>query len=115
MSCDFAMNAVSPSTTTVVKQRRLSRIKRVASLLFLLMVALFVVARLGQPAVPALSWLQAFAEAAMVGALADWFAVVALFRHPFGLPIPHTAILPTRKEEIAKTLGEFVVENFLIR
>ena len=113
LSCDFAMNAVSSSTTTVVKQRRLSRIKRVASLLFLLMVALFVVARLGQPAVPALSWLQAFAEAAMVGALADWFAVVALFRHPFGLPIPHTAILPTRKEEIAKTLGEFVVENFL--
>ena len=112
-ACDYTMKAVPPSPFVVAKQRRLSRTKAVASALFLLMVALFFVARLGQAAVPALSWLQAFAEAAMVGALADWFAVVALFRHPFGLPIPHTAILPTRKDEIAKTLGTFVVENFL--
>ena len=107
------MNAASPSSLVVAKQRRLFRTKAVASLLLFLMVALFFVARLGHATVPALSWLQAFAEAAMVGALADWFAVVALFRHPFGLPIPHTAILPTRKDEIAKTLGTFVVENFL--
>ena len=56
-----------------------------------------------------------FAEAAMVGALADWFAVVAIFRHPLGLPIPHTAILRQRKKEIGRTLGTFVVENFLTR
>jgi len=53
------------------------------------------------------------AEAAMVGALADWFAVTALFRHPLGLPIPHTAIVPKRKNEIGRNLQEFVTENFL--
>ena len=49
----------------------------------------------------------------MVGALADWFAVTALFRHPLGLPIPHTAIIPNRKDQIGESLGEFVEENFL--
>src|SRR3954451_10489452 len=58
-------------------------------------------------------YVRAFAEAAMVGALADWFAVSALFRHPLGLPIPHTAIIPNRKDEIGKSLGEFVETNFL--
>ncbi|QNE19145.1 DUF445 domain-containing protein [Kribbella qitaiheensis] len=53
------------------------------------------------------------AEAAMVGALADWFAVTALFRHPLGLPIPHTAIVPTRKDSLAESLEQFVTENFL--
>lgn len=77
------------------------------------MVVLFVVSRLGMHRVPWLEWSQAFAEAAMVGALADWFAVVALFRHPLGLRIPHTAILVTRKAEIAHTLGTFVASNFL--
>jgi uncharacterized membrane-anchored protein YjiN (DUF445 family) len=101
--------------TVAFKQRRLLRIKRVATLLFLAMVVLFVTSHLGRRVNPAWGWLEAFAEAAMVGALADWFAVVALFRRPFGLPIPHTAILPTRKDEIAATLGNFVVENFLNR
>jgi uncharacterized membrane-anchored protein YjiN (DUF445 family) len=58
-------------------------------------------------------YVQAAAEAAMVGALADWFAVTALFRHPLGLPIPHTAIIPRRKEALGRSLGEFVGENFL--
>ena len=58
-------------------------------------------------------YVQAAAEAAMVGALADWFAVTALFRHPLGLPIPHTAIIPHRKEALGRSLGEFVGENFL--
>src|SRR5262245_1530826 len=57
--------------------------------------------------------LTAAAEAAMVGALADWFAVTALFRHPLGLPIPHTAIVPTRKDALADSLEQFVTENFL--
>ncbi len=49
----------------------------------------------------------------MVGALADWFVVTALFRHPLGLPIPHTAIIPTKKDQLGVSLGEFVGENFL--
>jgi uncharacterized membrane-anchored protein YjiN (DUF445 family) len=58
-------------------------------------------------------WVQAFAEAAMVGALADWFAVTALFRHPLRIPIPHTAIIPKRKDQIGRSLGSFVEDNFL--
>jgi uncharacterized membrane-anchored protein YjiN (DUF445 family) len=59
------------------------------------------------------SWVRAFCEAATVGALADWFAVTALFRHPLGLPIPHTAIIPSNKERIADSLAAFVRDNFL--
>ncbi len=60
-----------------------------------------------------ISYVRATAEAAMVGALADWFAVTALFRRPLGLPIPHTAIIPTKKDLIGESLGDFVGENFL--
>ncbi|MBO0890830.1 MAG: DUF445 domain-containing protein, partial [Acidothermales bacterium] len=59
------------------------------------------------------AFLNTAAEAAMVGALADWFAVTALFRRPLGLPIPHTAIIPTRKEALGRSLEQFVAENFL--
>ena len=59
------------------------------------------------------AYVHATAEAAMVGAIADWFAVTALFRHPLGLPIPHTAIIPERKNSLARSLQEFVTENFL--
>ncbi len=62
---------------------------------------------------PAWGYVNAFAEAAMVGGLADWFAVTALFRHPLGLPIPHTAIIPENKDRIADTMGQFLRENFL--
>src|SRR5690606_28447097 len=62
---------------------------------------------------PWLGYVRAAAEGGMVGALADWFAVTALFRRPLGLPIPHTAIIPNRKDEIGRTLGEFVETNFL--
>ncbi|WP_298306289.1 DUF445 domain-containing protein [uncultured Erythrobacter sp.] len=65
------------------------------------------------PAHPAWGYVNAFAEAAMVGGLADWFAVTALFRHPLGLPIPHTAIVPSNKDRIADTMGQFLRENFL--
>jgi uncharacterized membrane-anchored protein YjiN (DUF445 family) len=58
-------------------------------------------------------WVNAGSEAAMVGALADWFAVTALFRRPLGLPIPHTALIPTRKDALGRSLQEFVAENFL--
>ncbi len=62
---------------------------------------------------PAIAYIKAFAEAAMVGGLADWFAVTALFRHPLGLPIPHTAIIPTNKNRIGDTMALFLKDNFL--
>ena len=77
---------------------RLKRMKRLPLFLLVLMAALFFVT-LHRPEAWA-GWLHAFAEAGMVGALADWFAVVALFRHPLGIPIPHTAIIPRRKNDI---------------
>lgn len=64
---------------------------------------------------PWLGWVQAFSEASMVGGLADWFAVTALFRHPMGIPIPHTAIIPERKDRVGEVLGNFVERNFLNR
>src|SRR6516225_10860285 len=62
---------------------------------------------------PWLPYARAFAEAGMVGACADWFAVVALFRHPLGVPIPHTAVVPKNKERIGRALGRFITNNFL--
>ncbi|WP_439815416.1 DUF445 domain-containing protein [Zavarzinia sp. CC-PAN008] len=92
---------------------RLAHMRRVATLLLALMAALFVLCTLALPQFPWAAWPGAFAEAAMVGALADWFAVTALFRHPLGLPIPHTAIVPRKQAQIAEGLGTFVAENFL--
>jgi uncharacterized membrane-anchored protein YjiN (DUF445 family) len=77
------------------------------------MAVLFVAARHMEPVHPAWGFLRAFAEAAMVGGLADWFAVTALFRHPLGLPIPHTAIIPENKDRIADTMAGFLRDNFL--
>jgi uncharacterized membrane-anchored protein YjiN (DUF445 family) len=85
--------------------------KRLPLLLLALMAALFFVT-LDRPEAWA-GWLHAFAEAGMVGAVADWFAVVALFRHPLGIPIPHTAIIPRRKDAIGENLARFVAEHFL--
>ncbi len=77
------------------------------------MAALFALARATAHLHPAIGFLQAFAEAAMVGGLADWFAVTALFRHPLGLPVPHTAIIPRNKDRIGDTLALFLRDNFL--
>jgi uncharacterized membrane-anchored protein YjiN (DUF445 family) len=88
----------------------------VATGLLVAMACLFALARtmLAAPgASPAWGYLRAFAEAAMVGGLADWFAVTALFRHPLGLPIPHTAIIPENKDRIADSLAGFLQSNFL--
>ena len=81
--------------------------------LLLAAVLLFIVSALFVQRHPALGYLKAFAEAATVGALADWFAVTALFRHPLGLKIPHTAILPRNQNRIADELGRFIETNFL--
>ena len=88
--------------------------KVVATGLLLVMAAVFVVSRVLEPQHHWLGYIKSFAEAAMVGGLADWFAVTALFRHPLGLPIPHTAIIPRNKDRIGEALATFLKENFLI-
>ncbi len=93
--------------------QRLAQMRRIATGLLFAMGAVFICAHLYEPAYPALAFVRAFAEAAMVGALADWFAVTALFRHPLGIPIPHTAILPRKKDRLGENLGKFVEQNFL--
>jgi uncharacterized membrane-anchored protein YjiN (DUF445 family) len=95
------------------RRRSLTRMKAVALGALLFMAVVFVFAFAFQQSVPWLAYVRAAAEGGMVGALADWFAVTALFRHPLGIPIPHTAIIPRRKDEIGRTLGEFVETNFL--
>lgn len=97
------------------KRLRLRRMKAVAGGLLLIAAAVYAIAR-WQEAAGAGAWagyVRASAEAGMVGALADWFAVTALFRHPLGLPIPHTAIIPKRKAVLGHSLGDFVGTNFL--
>src|SRR5215469_15269355 len=88
--------------------------KAVATGLLVVMAIVFAVTRAFEHLHPSLSYVKAFAEAAMVGGLADWFAVTALFRHPLGLPIPHTAIIPRNKDRIGEALASFIRENFLI-
>lgn len=92
----------------------LVRMRLVATGLLLAMAALFLLSRVIEPTYPAWGFVRAFAEAAMVGGLADWFAVTALFRHPIGLPIPHTAIVPRNKDRIGDTLAAFLRDNFLV-
>ncbi|MGB3167054.1 MAG: DUF445 domain-containing protein, partial [Alteraurantiacibacter sp.] len=84
-----------------------------ATLLLVAMAAVFVVSHRLLGGHPAWGYVNAFAEAAMVGGLADWFAVTALFRHPLGIPIPHTAIIPSNKDRIADTMAAFLRTNFL--
>jgi len=91
-----------------------ARMRLIATGLLLLMAALFLTARFFEHRHPAWGFVRAFAEAAMVGGLADWFAVTALFRHPLGLPIPHTALIPRNKDRIGDSLAAFLRDNFLI-
>lgn len=88
--------------------------KVVATGLLVVMAIVFAITRSFEQVYPSLTYVKAFAEAAMVGGLADWFAVTALFRHPLGLPIPHTAIIPRNKDRIGEALANFIRENFLI-
>jgi uncharacterized membrane-anchored protein YjiN (DUF445 family) len=95
------------------RARALGRIKVAATALLVFTATLFLVARHFEPMHWAWGYVAAFAAAATVGGLADWYAVVALFRRPLGLPIPHTAIIPRNHLRIADTLGEFIETNFL--
>ena len=101
------------SDVDLAKLQDLRRMQAIALTLLLTMVAVLAVTAVTTAAYPWTTWVQAFAEAAVVGAVADWFAVVALFRHPLGLPIAHTAIIPNNKDRIGEGLGRFVEENFL--
>ena len=91
----------------------MTAMKRVALGLLCGAAVLYGVAHALEAQHPAWGYVAAFAEAAMVGAIADWFAVVALFRHPLGLPIPHTAIIPANKDRIGAKLAGFILDNFL--
>ncbi|HET9810660.1 MAG TPA: DUF445 family protein, partial [Sphingomicrobium sp.] len=88
--------------------------KIAATGLLVAMAGLYLLSRWLEPAHPWFGFVKSFAEAAMVGGLADWFAVTALFRHPLGLPIPHTAIIPRNKDRIGEALANFINENFLV-
>jgi uncharacterized membrane-anchored protein YjiN (DUF445 family) len=103
--------ALSPADQE--RRRALRVMKGVALGALLGMALVFAISFSLQREVEWLQYVRAAAEGGMVGALADWFAVTALFRHPLGVPIPHTAIIPRRKDEIGRQLGEFVETNFL--
>ena len=100
---------------SATRARDLQKMKRLATGLLLVATVVFLVSRWWEvnSGPTWIGYVRAMAEAGMVGALADWFAVTALFRRPLGLPIPHTAIIPTKKDMIGDSLGDFVGENFL--
>lgn len=108
------MTAVAaPVPDLAARQRDIRRAKRRATGLLALVTVAFLVIAVTTEREGATGYLRAGLEAAMVGGLADWFAVVAIFRHPLGLPIPHTAVIVTRKDQFGQTLGQFVQEHFL--
>jgi uncharacterized membrane-anchored protein YjiN (DUF445 family) len=99
--------------TQAERRAELRRMRTIATMLLVLMSAIFVATRFAPASWVWAAYLGAFAEAGMVGACADWFAVVALFRRPLGLPIPHTAIVPENKKRIGAAIGRFITNNFL--
>ncbi len=114
----MARMAVTPQWTRpddAEREARLNAMKRRATGLLAVALLVFIAASLYEPQFAWLGYVRATAEASLVGGLADWFAVTALFRHPLGLPIPHTAIVATRKERIGQILGNFVQNHFLSR
>jgi uncharacterized membrane-anchored protein YjiN (DUF445 family) len=107
------MTTMQPIANPEERQRNLDRMKRRATGLLVFMAIVFVVTSLFEGRHPWLGYIRATAEASMVGGIADWFAITALFRHPLNIPIPHTAIIPNRKDRIGRSLGNFVQNNFL--
>src|SRR6202453_3834834 len=105
--------ATAQRETTAMRARQLAAARRRATALLAAVTALFVAVTAIGVHGALLGYVQAGGEAAMVGGVADWFAVTALFRRPLGLPIPHTALIVERKDQFAATLGQFVQENFL--
>ncbi|WIK81944.1 MULTISPECIES: DUF445 domain-containing protein [Micrococcus] len=107
----LGMAGVDPAVDS--RARDLRRMKAVATGLLVFLAVVFVIAFVLQEQHPWLSYVRAAAEGGMVGALADWFAVTALFRHPMGVPVPHTALIPRKKDQLGSALKDFVQENFL--
>ena len=107
---DTTMKVPESAVTDADRRRNLRRMKAVAFGLLVFAAVVFVLT-LGRGGF--WGFVNAGAEASMIGALADWFAVTALFRHPLGIPVPHTAIIPTRKDALGRSLQEFVADNFL--
>jgi uncharacterized membrane-anchored protein YjiN (DUF445 family) len=105
----------APRPDDAARQAQLDAMKRKATGLLVLAVLTFIAAGAFEPRWPWLGYLRATAEASVVGGLADWFAVTALFRHPLGIPIPHTAIIGRQKDRIGKIIGNFVQQHFLAR
>ncbi|MGJ9403293.1 DUF445 domain-containing protein [Arthrobacter sp. KK5.5] len=110
---DETTDAKTGATTDAERAVALTRMKRLATGLLVVLAVVFAVSFSLQDRYPWLEYVRAAAEGGMVGALADWFAVTALFRHPLGLKIPHTAIIPRKKDQIGESLGGFVQDNFL--
>src|SRR5437667_12385260 len=104
---------VGAGPVDATRQAQLDAMKRRATGLLAVAAAVFGGASAYEGRYPWLGYLRATAEASLVGGLADWFAVTALFRHPLGLPIPHTAIVATQKDRIGRILGNFVQKHFL--
>jgi uncharacterized membrane-anchored protein YjiN (DUF445 family) len=104
---------LAPRKDEATRKAELKRMKRMASGLLVVALAVFLVALMLEAVYPWMGFVRATAEASLVGGLADWFAVTALFRRPLGLPIPHTAIIQTQKERIGRVLGNFVQNHFL--
>jgi uncharacterized membrane-anchored protein YjiN (DUF445 family) len=109
-----AASTLPPSPTAELKRAQLVATRRRATLLLAGVTVVFILTVIaGAEGGSFLGYVQAMAEASMVGGLADWFAVVAIFRHPLNLPIPHTAIIPERKAQFGETLGDFIQTSFL--
>src|SRR5215471_18445994 len=111
MTSTSAFSFAAPSDAA--RAGELRRIKALASLVLASTLGLFVVAKMLLNLHPVFGFIAAFAEAATIGGLADWYAVVALFKRPLGLPIPHTAIIQGNQHRIADKLGEFIEVHFL--
>lgn len=105
----------SLDTSEIAKLRQLNRVKMVATLVLVACFLVLIAARLLEHWHPAFGILAAFAEAATIGGIADWYAVVALFQRPLNLPLPHTAIIPANQHRIGDNLGRFIETNFLAR
>ena len=101
------------TSSELLKEEELNKMKRLATGLLCLMTVIYIASHIFKVDYHWLEFVEATAEAAMIGAIADWFAVTALFRYPLGIKIPHTAIIPNRKDGIAEQFGDFVQDNFL--
>jgi uncharacterized membrane-anchored protein YjiN (DUF445 family) len=109
------MSTLGPKPTDEARRADIARVKRYATTLLVVAAVVYVVAHLLEQRFPWMGFVRATAEASLVGGLADWFAVTALFRQPLGIPIPHTAIVKRQKDRIARVLGTFVQNHFLTR